>query len=169
MASTTPIGSEGTRRASFLRSLGRYRRDRRGAAAIELALLLPFMAVAFMAMVDLGDAINAKYDIERKMRLAIEGVERYGTDTNAVVAFANADGNAAFSGQNNAPVSNATLTVTPFYICRMSDGTVTEFTSSSTATCPDYESWYSIGASSTVTGIYGKTYNLSTSADLLVD
>lgn len=143
--------------------------ENRGAAAIELALVVPFMAAGFMAMVDVGEAIKTKYGVEQKMRLAIEGVQRYGENTTQVIAFANADGNAAFSGQNNAPTNTSTVTITPYYLCRASDGTTAKYSASANATCPDYETWYSISASGSSTGIFGKDYNITTTVDLMAN
>lgn len=151
--------------------VGALARERRGAAAVEMALILPFLAGAFMAMVDVGEAINAKYQVEQKVRLAIEGVQRYGDDTDKVTAFANTDGSSAFSGANDASVNEATVSVTAYYVCRAADGTTAEYDASANASayCPDYETWFRIAATGSSEGIFGRSYDINTSIDLLAN
>ncbi|TCD15467.1 TadE/TadG family type IV pilus assembly protein [Oricola cellulosilytica] len=150
-------------RALFV-SLGisarRLRDDRNGIAAVEFGLLVPVLALAFVLMLDIAQGIAAKYDTERKMRLAIEGIIRYGDDTAKVQAFANNSGNEAFPSSPDAPVNNSTLVVDPYYICRNVDGTFATFAPSESPSCTNYETWYELTTAGTVTGMFGKTFNI---------
>lgn len=153
-----------------IRELGcRFRRDTDGASATELAILVPIFAFALLLMVDVGQAVAAKFDVERKMRLAIEGVLRYGDDTTKVMAFANASGNAAFSGQTAAPTNDAALSIQPYYVCRDSSESAIIFAVTDGTVCPGHETWYQINATASVTSMFGKTFDLSTSANILAD
>lgn len=146
-----------------------FRSDRSGAAAIELGILLPFITAALISMVDVGNAVYMKYDVERKMRLAIEGIERHGIDSDSVVAFANADGNAAFNGQNDVATNPATLSLSMSYLCRADDLTATSYDAIDDVQCLDYETWYTITVTRSYTGMFGKSFDLSTTADVMVD
>ena len=153
-----------------LKELGsRFRRDTDGASATEFAILVPIFAFALLLMVDVGQAVAAKFDVERKMRLAIEGVLRYGDDTTKVMAFANASGNAAFPGQTAAPTNDAVLSIQPYYVCRDSSENPIVYAVTDGTVCPGHETWYQINATASVTSMFGKTFDLSTSANMLAD
>lgn len=146
--------------ASLRVSARRLRDDCKGIAAVEFGLLVPVLALAFVLMIDIAQGIAAKYDTERKMRLAIEGIIRYGDDITKVEAFANKSGNEAFPSSPNAPVNNSTLVVDPYYICRNIDGTFATFTPTQSPSCTNYETWYELTTAGTVTGMFGKTFNI---------
>ena len=86
----------GDRFAWFHRHIDRFSKDGLGVAAVEFALVAPILAFSLIAMVDIGEAVYVKYDVERKLRLTIEGVLRYGDDPAKVLQFANASGASAF-------------------------------------------------------------------------
>jgi Flp pilus assembly pilin Flp len=144
----------------------RFGNDRKGAAGLEFGLFVPVLALAFVLTIDIAQAVSAKYDTERKMRLAIEGILRYGDDTTKVVAFANGSGNSAFSSSPNPPENASTLTIDPYSVCRSVDGTVLYFTSLQTPTCTNYENWHKITTAGSVTGIFGKTFEFGSTVDI---
>ena len=131
-----------------------------GVAAVEMAVLFPLLAMAFILMVDVAQAVTHRYDTERKMRLAIEGVLRYGDDMPKVAVFAN-----GFSGSVNDPSRGGTLTVGPYKVCRSTSDTEV-FEVDETPTCPNPESWYKIAVENSVNGMFGSTFDISTSTDL---
>jgi Flp pilus assembly protein TadG len=157
----TPLST----RASLL---ARFRGDKQGTAGVEFAIILPVLVAALILMVDIGQAVAAKYSVERKMRLAVEGVLRYGDDPTKVLAFANASGKDAFANNAGVTDNTATLTIGSYRICRKS-GSEYVFSMSQTPTCPNPETWYDIDANGSVTGIFGKTMDLSTSVQLLAE
>ena len=55
-----------------MRLLRAFRRDERGAAALELSLLAPVLAAALLLMVDVGLAVNNRMSIDHVMRVGAE-------------------------------------------------------------------------------------------------
>lgn len=148
--------------------LDRFRRNSKGAAAIEFALVAPLLVGAFLLMGDFATALNAQDATARKARRAIEGVLRYGNDKDKVVAFANANGAAAFTNAPTPATSNVTLLVEKFYVCP--DAVIPIMVPLlESVTCPNPETWYKITTASSTVGMFGKTYNVSTKVDILVD
>lgn len=157
----------GSAMASIQANARRLLRDDRGIAAAEFAVFVPVMAGALLLMVDIGQGVYAKYDAERKTRLAIEGILRYGDDATKVLAFANASGNEAFPDSPDAPENTTTVTLDDYKVCRSSSGSTTKFAAGESPTCPNYETWYDVTvAGSITTGVFGKTYDFSTSVDV---
>ncbi len=134
--------------------------DKNGLAAVELAVLFPLLAFSFILMVDLAQAVTGRYDTERKMRLAIEGILRYGDDVVKVETFAN-----AFAGSIEDPSRGGTLTIGPYKVCR-SDNAAVIYKDSEVPECPNPESWYNIAVNNSVTGMFGTELDISTSTDL---
>ncbi len=57
-----------SRRRAAIRGLRRLRRCRRGTSSVELALVLPFLALLVVAMVDYGTVINYKMQLANSVR-----------------------------------------------------------------------------------------------------
>lgn len=148
------------------RHCSRFGRDGRGVAAVEFAVIAPVLAFALIAMVDIGEAVYTKYDVERKMRLAIEGVVRYGDDPVKVLAFANASGASAFKSRDNVTENKSGVVIKSYYVCRDIEKT---YTSVDLVTCPNYETWYNIGVTGSVDTLFGKTFDLQSSTQMLVE
>lgn len=144
-----------------------FHRDNKGIAAVEFAVIAPILALGLILMVDIGEAVFVKFNVERKIRLAIEGVIRYGNDPEKVLAFANASGSSAFKDNNDVSENSSALTIEPYYICRGSQ--VSQFVTLDKANCPNYETWYDIKATGSVDTLFGKTFDLNTAVNLLAD
>ena len=74
---------------NMLGTLRRLRRDRRGAAIIELAIAAPVFAGFLVGMVDLGRAYSSKLQLEQASQRAIEKVMNGQADTQTAPALAN--------------------------------------------------------------------------------
>jgi Flp pilus assembly protein TadG len=55
-----------------LRNLLGLARDERGASLVELALLAPFLGTLMLGMVDLGQGLSARHDLQQAVNHAIE-------------------------------------------------------------------------------------------------
>ena len=55
-----------------IRLAGAFRRDERGAAALELSLLAPVLAGVLLLTVDVGMAVNSRMSIDHVMRVGAE-------------------------------------------------------------------------------------------------
>ena len=154
-------------RFAWLRCISsRFGRDTRGVAAVEFAVIAPILAFALIAMVDIGEAVYTKYNIERKMRLTIEGVVRYGDDPAKVLAFANASGASAFKSKDYVSENTSGVVIKSYYVCRDIEKT---FDSIDQITCPNYETWYNIGVTGSVDTLFGKTFDMQSTTQLLVE
>ena len=162
----SPSGIIGRYFACIRRRSSRFGRDERGVAAVEFAVIAPILAFAMIAMVDIGEAVYTKYDIERKMRLTIEGVVRYGDDPEKVLAFANASGATAFKSKDNVAENKSGVAIKSYYVCRDIEKT---YDTLDEITCPNYETWYNIGVTGSVNTLFGKTFDLQSTTQLLVE
>lgn len=151
---------------SVQRRLADFSAAKSGAAAIEFAIIVPVLAGALLLMIDFALAVQMKFDVARKQRMAIEGVLRYGDDKDAVMNFANVDGRAAFNME--AKVANAstpTLAIKRFFTCRSIVGVVNY---DSSPLCLKPEVWFELKTSATYTGSLGKKIDLSSKTSIMV-
>ena len=65
----------------MFRSIRNLLRDRRGSAAVELALLAPFLGVMVVGVVDMSNAYGRKLVLEQSVQRAIEKVMQTTVDT----------------------------------------------------------------------------------------
>lgn len=65
-----------------MRHIKRALRDRRGSAAVEMALLAPVLIAALLAMADLGMLIYERVDMQTAIRAGIQYVMNGGHDPN---------------------------------------------------------------------------------------
>ena len=61
----------------MIRRLLRLRRDKRGAAIVEMALLMPFLATVVVGVADISRAYSQKLILEQAAYRAIEKVQQY--------------------------------------------------------------------------------------------
>lgn len=148
--------------------VGLFRRDRQGAAAIEFALVAPLLVFSFLLMGDFASALSAQDATARKARRAVEGVLRYGDNKDKVEAFANANGAAAFSQASSSAINDVALQIDRFYICPDAVLPVA-IPLLKNLTCQDPEVWYKVTASTSSVGAFGKSYDVNTKVDILVD
>ncbi len=122
------------RLATLLRRFGDFWRDRRGVAAVEMALtvslvLLPLCACLIVA----GQALETQYRLTRAMHAGFMYAWRYPTDPN-LLTNTQAAVQAAYG-----PTTLATNAASPVCFCIPPNGTLTQATSSfqcSQTTCP---------------------------------
>ena len=65
----------------MLRSIRNLLRDRRGSAAVELALLAPFLGLMVVGVVDMSNAYGRKLVLEQSVQRSIEKVMQTTVDT----------------------------------------------------------------------------------------
>ncbi|MFB9269234.1 TadE/TadG family type IV pilus assembly protein [Bradyrhizobium erythrophlei] len=65
---------------------GKFRRDARGAAAIEFGVLVPVLALMVVSVTDIGLAIYRKMQVENAAQAGVEYAIAHGFDTNAISA-----------------------------------------------------------------------------------
>lgn len=147
--------------------LKHFIRNRKGAAALELGIMLPLLTGAFIATIDVGQAITVRQDVSKRMRLGIEGVLRFGHDTQAAQTFANSDPDTEFAG-TAAANDGITVTITSDYQCRESDGSTTAYSQNGN-NCANVETWYSIQATGTHTGLFGTQTTPKSIAKVLIE
>ncbi|WP_225716029.1 TadE/TadG family type IV pilus assembly protein [Bradyrhizobium semiaridum] len=107
------------------RILARFRKDRRGAAAIEFGVLVPLLALMAVSVVDLGLAIYRKMQVESAAQAGVEYAIAHGFDANAI--------SAAVVNATNATTITATPAPTKYCGCASSSGVIS---ATCGATCP---------------------------------
>lgn len=101
----------------MMRLFSRLRRDRRGAAVIELAMAAPLLALMFMGISDISIAYGKKLQLEQAAQRAIEKVaQTTGEDT--LQATIQTEAVCQYNGMNTngtcktAPITSSNVTVT---------------------------------------------------------
>lgn len=140
--------------------------DDSGVAAVELAVVAPLFALVLLGVAGIGGAMSSQFSVERKVRLAIEGVVRFGDDQAAITSFANGSGAAAFN--ETVASDGVALTLTRYRMCRAL-GVQTEVTIGGLSPCLKPEIWYKIVAKKSVAGPFGQTLDLHSRADVLAE
>lgn len=135
-------------------------------AATEFAVISPIFVVVLLGVAGIGGAVSSQFSVERKVRLAVEGVIRFGWDDVKIVNFANADGARAF-GQTSQS-DGITLGVTKYRVCRGS-GLLQEILMTESAPCAKPEMWVKITAAKSVSGPFGSSLNLKSRADVMAE
>lgn len=98
--------------------LGRKRREERGAAAVEFALIMPIFLLLLFGIIDFGYMINRSSVINNAARDAVREASLGGNETQVRAAA-----NASLNG-----VPRATVTVS----CRKDDGAACSFSTKAT-------------------------------------
>lgn len=92
------------RRRGPRRLLGRFRKNTRGAAAIEFGILVPLLALMVVSVIDTGLAVYRKMQVESAAQAGVEYAIAHGFDSNAMsAAVVNATNSTAISA-SPAPV-----------------------------------------------------------------
>ncbi|WGR95588.1 pilus assembly protein [Bradyrhizobium sp. ISRA443] len=92
------------RRRGPRRLLGRFRKNTRGAAAIEFGILVPLLTLMVVSVVDIGLAVYRKMQVESAAQAGVEYAIAHGFDSNAMsAAVVNATNSTAISA-SPAPV-----------------------------------------------------------------
>jgi Flp pilus assembly protein TadG len=129
----------------MLRWLRRMGSDERGAAAIELALTAPMLALAVIGIVDLSNAFSRKLGLEQGVQRAIEKIMQT-TGTTTVAETLKSEVACQVNGLDTAglckssPVTAADITVKYRLECRDSGGTLTYTYTTTTVTDFDAQS-----------------------------
>ena len=119
------------------------KRDDRGAAIIELALVAPFFALMVVGIVDMSNAYSRKLALEQASQRAIEKVMQTTQldtvqDTLKSEACAQVDGVNADGSCKNTPITANDVTVTFRLECTNAAGTMTSQTSTDADTFDTY-------------------------------
>jgi Flp pilus assembly protein TadG len=70
-------------RSGALSRIQDFYRDRRGVSAVEFATVLPFMLIAYLGSVEVGNGINAKVRVAQTTRTVADLATQYFTIKNA--------------------------------------------------------------------------------------
>jgi Flp pilus assembly protein TadG len=146
----------------------RFRREEGGAAAVELAIIAPVLIGGLVAMADIGLTIQSKYDVERRARLGVEGILRFGDDKNAVKEFANSNGNSAFGVVSNLRTNPATVDVKRYQVCRVGNQVIKSELLTALACVNKPEIWFEVAASGTSSSLFGGSYQLKSTLNVMV-
>jgi Flp pilus assembly protein TadG len=128
----------------FRRSL---RRDQRGAAIIELALVAPMLAVMTIGVVDMSNAYSRKLALEQGAQRAIEKIMQTTEtatveDTLATEAVCQVNGTNTDGSCKTSPITASDVTVTWKLECTDAGGAVT---SQSTTVADDFSDFVCAG------------------------
>ena len=128
-------------RADLLRSISttlpdwirRFRRDERGVATIELALILPIVTVLLMGLLDIGIFVHREMDLRNAARM---GAQYAFQDSSALSTMESTAVNAV--GPLPSGASTPVASATAFCECptSTSDYSATAVVACTTATCP---------------------------------
>ena len=112
-----------------MKNLRTIRRDERGAAIIELALVAPVFALMTIGIVDMSNAFSRKLALEQGAQRAIEKVMQT-TETTTVENTLTTEAVCQVNGTNadgtckTSPITTANVTVTDRLECVDGDGTI---------------------------------------------
>ena len=121
-------------------------RDTRGAAVIEMAMIAPVLALGVIGIVDMSNAYSRKLALEQGAQRAIEKIMQTTSYTTVEATLANeaicqvngttttTSGSTTTTVCNSSPLTASNVTVTWRLQCTDSAGTVTNQTSTSSAT-----------------------------------
>lgn len=150
----------------YIGLINRFARDHRGVAATEFAVISPIFIIVLFGVAGIGGAITSQFSVERKVRLAVEGVIRYGWDDAKIRAFANASGASAFGLATQG--DGVALDVSRYRICRATEPLI-EVPAINTPPCLKPELWVKIIATKSVAGPFNTRLNLRSSADVMAE
>jgi Flp pilus assembly protein TadG len=121
----------------------RLRRDERGAAVIEMAMIAPVLALCVIGVVDVSNAYSRKLALEQGAQRAIEKIMN--TTENATVestlateAVCQVNGMNSDGTCKTSPISTSNVTVTWRVDCTSASGSVSTQTTTSSATYDSY-------------------------------
>lgn len=128
------------------RMIGKLRRDARGAAVIELAMVAPVLALGVIGIVDISNAYSRKLALEQGAQRAVEKIMQTTSYTTVESTLANeaicqVNGTTTNNGVtscNSSPITTNDVTVTWRLQCTSSGGTVTNQTSTNSSTFDTY-------------------------------
>ncbi|MEQ7872378.1 TadE/TadG family type IV pilus assembly protein [Sphingomonas sp. ASV193] len=121
------------------------RRDARGAAVLELALIAPVVAITVAGIVDISSAYSRKLALEQGVQRAIEKIMQTTEDTTvegtlASEAVCQVNGTNADGTCKTSPITTANITITYRMECTNSGtGAVTSNTTTDADTYNDWE------------------------------
>ena len=92
---------------------GAFLTDARGAAALELAMVAPFLLIGAVALADLGLPIYQKMQTQSAVQAGAQFAATHGFDSNAISAVA----------MNSTRLTNISLTPAPSQFCGCSSST----------------------------------------------
>lgn len=137
-------------------NLKALRRDERGAAIIELALVAPVLALMTVGIVDMSNAFSRKLALEQGAQRAIEKIMQT-TETTTVENTLTTEAVCQVNGTNadgtckTSPISSSDVTVTWRRECTDSSGTLTQAPNSPYSTSTDFDSTSNACPSGTAT------------------
>ncbi|HEV2595094.1 MAG TPA: TadE/TadG family type IV pilus assembly protein [Sphingomicrobium sp.] len=119
------------------------RRDERGAAVIEMAMVAPVLALIVIGVVDMSNAFSRKLALEQGAQRAIEKImqttEQDTVETTlATEAVCQVNGTNSDGTCKTSPISASNVTVTWRLDCTASGGAITSYSATTSATFDTY-------------------------------